>query len=356
MEPRRLWNRIAAELRDTSIDLRTTKVLAFFTCSGLDGGGHVWQGGGGLALCSAACLFSWPRSVAEIGPRFADERAAPAGAETSGRGTRWACLSTTLGAAAHELCHALDLGHAEHGLMGRAYDELWRFCVLEAEGGGAGGIRRPPPPGLPAVPGVSAGHRCDASCHAQAVPQPPATSDLTFLDAASAALLYHHAWCGAGQAGSGAEADSDVEISPALEVVSSRPLRVVVCRTADEEARLVGVKTLDGDDCRLELDPWVRDNVAEFRRVNSVGNAGEYGLTSHGEVSEIRGISADHLLNAGKGRGLDHLQSSGSVRPSGSDGNESPVSSDRCVTSAVTEFLVLVANDLGGLSKRTLRL
>ena len=175
------------------------------------------------------------------------ERAAPSGTDTSGRDTRWACLSTTLGAAAHELCHALDLGHAAHGLMGRAYDELWRFCVLETDGGGAGGIRRPPPPGLPAVPGVPAGLRCDASCHAQTVPRPPATSDLTFLDATSAAVLHHHAWCGPRQDGHGAETDAAIQISPAHRVVSSRPLRVVVCRTADED--LVRIETFDGGNC-----------------------------------------------------------------------------------------------------------
>ena len=79
MEPRHLWSRVAAELRSTSIDLATTKVLAFLASSGLDGagaGGHVWQGGGGLALYSAAGLFPWPRSVAEIGRRFANERSA----------------------------------------------------------------------------------------------------------------------------------------------------------------------------------------------------------------------------------------------------------------------------------------
>ncbi|KAF0291432.1 Zinc transporter ZIP9 [Amphibalanus amphitrite] len=263
LEPRQLWSRVAAELRSTGIDLATTKVLGFLTGPALDGG-HVWQGGGGLALCSAACLFSWPRSVPEIVPRFCDGRAAPEWADTSGRGTRWACLSTTLGAAAHELCHALDLGHAEHGLMGRAYDELWRYCVLSTEGA-TGGLRRPPPE-LPTVPGVPAGHRCDADCHSRAAPCPPATSDLTFLDAASAALLYHHAWCGAAE---GADGPGTVQISPQLEVVSSRPLRVVVCRTADEEAKLVGLWTLSGEDYRLDLGPWFHGVVVDFRDANS---------------------------------------------------------------------------------------
>ncbi|XP_043237129.1 uncharacterized protein LOC122389312 [Amphibalanus amphitrite] len=352
LEPRQLWSRVAAELRNTRIDLATTKVLGFLAGPALDGG-HVWQGGGGLALCSAACLFSWPRSVPEIVPRFCDGRAAPEWADTSGRGTRWACLSTTLGAAAHELCHALDLGHAEHGLMGRAYDELWRYCVLSTEGA-TGGLRRPPPE-LPTVPGVPAGHRCDADCHSCAAPCPPATSDLTFLDAASAALLYHHAWCGAAE---GNDGPGTVQISPQLEVVSSRPLRVVVCRTADEEAKLVGLWTLSGEDYRLDLGPWFRGVVVDLREAKSANIGRNTKPTSPDVLEEKLEKPSSNLSDTGvwKQDVTTDIDLPSGRQQRWSSGQEVGDFLGHSVVEVVQEFLILVENDNGGLAKRVYRL
>ena len=45
---------------------------------------------------------------------------------------RWACLSTTLGAACHELGHAFDLGHTPVGLMARGFDNIYKeFTVFK---------------------------------------------------------------------------------------------------------------------------------------------------------------------------------------------------------------------------------
>jgi hypothetical protein len=41
------------------------------------------------------------------------------------RGTRWACFSTTLGAACHELGHTFDLGHQPEGIMARGFDDIF---------------------------------------------------------------------------------------------------------------------------------------------------------------------------------------------------------------------------------------
>ncbi|OQV25338.1 hypothetical protein BV898_01019 [Hypsibius exemplaris] len=91
--------------------------------------GHVALGGSSLALCSTGCLYTWPQSIEELPTRLTDERSVDPRNfmdDSAYRGTRWACFSTTLGAACHELGHTFDLGHEPVGIMARGFDDIYK--------------------------------------------------------------------------------------------------------------------------------------------------------------------------------------------------------------------------------------
>lgn len=56
------------------------------------------------------------------------------------RGTYGTCFSTTLGSVCHELGHTFDLGHPQHGIMGRGFDNV--HLVFSAKT--ANMVRQPP--------------------------------------------------------------------------------------------------------------------------------------------------------------------------------------------------------------------
>lgn len=96
---------------------------------------HTALGGGDVALFGGADLFTWPDHLAEAQAAFMD--ASPINREkffsdSAGRDRYWACTSTTMGAALHELGHVFGLVHStdRQDIMTRGYDRLNRFFTL----------------------------------------------------------------------------------------------------------------------------------------------------------------------------------------------------------------------------------
>lgn len=47
------------------------------------------------------------------------------------RGFYWACYATGLGATLHELGHTFDLGHTKGGIMGRGFDDIYKYFIID---------------------------------------------------------------------------------------------------------------------------------------------------------------------------------------------------------------------------------
>lgn len=96
--------------------------------------GHVALGGGGLALFGSACLHMWSQDLKEVAWRFADKRMVDRKNFMDDSGNRkyhWACYATGLGATLHELGHTFDLGHTRKGIMGRGFDDIHKFFIVD---------------------------------------------------------------------------------------------------------------------------------------------------------------------------------------------------------------------------------
>lgn len=144
MDPTELWKHFGSELMISPLGNKDRKFLALLSCtlynlpknkelpkthedtlSAVEA--HVALGGGGLALFGSACLYTWPRHMGEIIPRFLDISRVDTRyfMDDSGyRGTYGGCFATTLGAVCHELGHTFDLGHTPDGIMGRGFDNV----------------------------------------------------------------------------------------------------------------------------------------------------------------------------------------------------------------------------------------
>ncbi|XP_059488371.1 uncharacterized protein LOC132204114 [Neocloeon triangulifer] len=145
MAPEELWAHFGRELvtKWGPEEAQRRKFVAFLACTRYQGGphpsgllheqilaltkGHAALGGGGLALFGTACLHTWPTTLENVLPCFADTTPVDQTIlmDDSGyRGTYGGCYSTTLGAVLHELCHTFDLGHTKKGIMGRGFDRM----------------------------------------------------------------------------------------------------------------------------------------------------------------------------------------------------------------------------------------
>jgi len=96
---------------------------------------HTALGGGNLALFGGGDLFAWPSSLGEVQPAFLNAtRVDPKRvfSDSVGRHTFWAIVSTTIGAALHELGHTFGLPHTNHphDIMTRGIDRLNRFVTF----------------------------------------------------------------------------------------------------------------------------------------------------------------------------------------------------------------------------------
>jgi len=96
---------------------------------------HTALGGGNLALFGSGDLFTWPESLARVQAAFMDARRVDPTqffSDSVGRHTYWACASTTMGAALHELGHVFGLPHSTqpHDLMTRGHDRFNRYFTL----------------------------------------------------------------------------------------------------------------------------------------------------------------------------------------------------------------------------------
>ncbi|XP_076339019.1 uncharacterized protein LOC143240463 [Tachypleus tridentatus] len=145
-----LWNHFAKELMNSPLRDDNCKLLAFLSftryqnSNGIIPGnhsevldlvkGHVALGASGLALLGTGCLHTWAQNLQELKWRFCDNRKINKKElmDDSGlRGTHWACYSTGLGATLHELGHTFDLGHSSCGIMGRGFDDIYKFFTVQ---------------------------------------------------------------------------------------------------------------------------------------------------------------------------------------------------------------------------------
>ncbi|XP_015783172.1 putative zinc metalloproteinase YIL108W [Tetranychus urticae] len=100
--------------------------------------GYVALGGGGLALLSTSCLYSWPNRIDQINECLTDSRLIDRTMlmdDSGNRGTYSGCYSTTLGACIHELGHIFDLGHNSMGMMSSHYPDIDKFFLVKPDGG-----------------------------------------------------------------------------------------------------------------------------------------------------------------------------------------------------------------------------
>ncbi|GIY37646.1 uncharacterized protein CEXT_206421, partial [Caerostris extrusa] len=94
----------------------------------------VVNGGGGLALFGSGCLHTWPQDLQEVPWRFGDKRKIDRMNlmdDSANRGWYWACYSTGLGSTLHELGHTFDLGHTNGGIMGRGFDDIHKYFIVD---------------------------------------------------------------------------------------------------------------------------------------------------------------------------------------------------------------------------------
>ncbi|XP_042911348.1 uncharacterized protein, partial [Parasteatoda tepidariorum] len=146
-----LWSHFAVELMNSSLRIgNRCKFLAFLSFTRYINNsndipknhqevlnltkGQVALGGGGLALFGSGCLHTWPETIQEIPWRFGDNRKVDRMKlmdDSANRGFYWACYSTGLGAALHELGHTFDLGHTHGGIMGRGFDDIHKYFIID---------------------------------------------------------------------------------------------------------------------------------------------------------------------------------------------------------------------------------
>ncbi|KAF7287347.1 uncharacterized protein LOC143191030 [Rhynchophorus ferrugineus] len=152
MSQEELWQNIAREIMTSEISSQKRKYLAFLSCTKYHGelyqdslksheqllkitDGYIALGGGGLALFGTACLYTWPENFDNILIKFTDETPVDKKNfldDSCYRGTLGACFSTTLGSVLHELYHTFNLGHTEKGIMGRGFDNIQNFFVMDS--------------------------------------------------------------------------------------------------------------------------------------------------------------------------------------------------------------------------------
>lgn len=114
-----IWSMTALELLRDGIITEDVKVLAFLSCSeGVST--QVACGRGHLALLGASSLHNWAERLGQVVQQLTSNRQQPVG------------YSASLGAALHELGHALDLVHSDQGIMSRGYEDLDLFFTISA--------------------------------------------------------------------------------------------------------------------------------------------------------------------------------------------------------------------------------
>ena len=105
------------ELLELGIITADVKVLAFLSC--IEGeAGRVACGRGQLAMLGATGLQNWANRLDHVVEKMT--RISPQDSSADS-------YSASLGAALHELCHALDLVHADQGIMARGYQDVGLF-------------------------------------------------------------------------------------------------------------------------------------------------------------------------------------------------------------------------------------
>lgn len=147
MDENSLWNYFAREvIRADSFGNR--KFIGFIGCTeyrGITDDNYTHEnfklntvanaalGGGDFALFGTGCLYTWPKSIANVIECF--ESTEPVDLnnyldDSNSRRTFGGCFATTLGSVCHEIGHIFDLGHSRCGIMGNGFDFVNRVFTV----------------------------------------------------------------------------------------------------------------------------------------------------------------------------------------------------------------------------------
>jgi len=130
-----IYNEIERQMPDPYAKNLVVPAFTYFDPSAKKVYAHLALGGGNLAVMGGIDLFTWPNNLKEVQRTFMDATPIDTSkvfSDSVWRDTVWACASTTMGAALHELGHTFGLPHSTdpYDIMSRGFDYFTRVFTL----------------------------------------------------------------------------------------------------------------------------------------------------------------------------------------------------------------------------------